>query len=369
MLLQIAPKQPPVASVITSRRRSLAKFAVVTLAVLAVSSESAQAAAPVFDRLRLSVTNVKALQPPSYRLADSRVIRLESAAAVQAPATSAPPARVPAGASRSASAGRPTGAAPTPASAEAPVRAATSGSGKLTWSPPKLNKPTVIELNDRRFDIQLDDKKDYLLKINGTVNVGSGKLTIAGGHNVVLIGGRINAPGSIRALYLKEQTGTVHVEGVHITGAGLKEGINLDQRKGATVQLQNIRIDQINGSKNGHHADLIQTWAGPDVLRVDRFEGWTTYQSMMLAPEQFGPARNYHYELKNVVTRTTNGEGKYYLTDSPRLNVETSNVVVVGPGVGVKRATAEGIRTGPASTPSPLVGNPGPNYVSPGYAR
>ena len=80
----------------------------------------------------------------------------------------------------------------------------------------------------------------------------AGGLTIAGGRNVVVRGGQVVVPwqgarpasGSTRrGLFLTAQTGTVHVEGLRLSG-DLGDGIDLDERLGATVQLENIRVDR-----------------------------------------------------------------------------------------------------------------------------
>lgn len=89
------------------------------------------------------------------------------------------------------------------------------------------------------------------------------------------------------------------VEGLHISGADLAEGIQLDQRRGAIVQLQNIRVDTVHGTQQGHHADVLQTWAGPRQLRVDGLTGSTGYQGMMLNPRDgaFGGKQRPRPEL------------------------------------------------------------------------
>lgn len=50
------------------------------------------------------------------------------------------------------------------------------------------------------------------------------------------------------------------------------------------MQLQNIRVDTVHGTQAGHHADVLQTWAGPRQLRIDGLSGSTGYQGMMLNP-------------------------------------------------------------------------------------
>lgn len=164
---------------------------------------------------------------------------------------------------------------------------------RLAWAPPALTDPTTVVVTDENNQPSLEAGRDYRLVLPEPITA-EGGLIVKGGRNVVIIGGEIEVPTrddvresvGRRGLYLTEQTGTVHVEGLHIRGEDLSEGINIDQRDGAVVQLQNIRVEAVQGSEDGHHADIVQTWAGPDALRVDRFTGFTTYQGFFLLPTQ-----------------------------------------------------------------------------------
>lgn len=357
--------QPTLTQPVISRRRTVLVSVVAAVVLVPVALAQARDFS-IGSPFRLTAGPATSELEPTYRLHGSTTHTLESAASNPSEAVkqAAPKLKAP---DPTVDRLQPPAASSPSDSGDPEVKAASAP--RLTWPPPTLTDPAVIQLTDNDLSLKLDDNKDYLLKINGTLNVGDDILSISGGRNVVLIGGRVNAPGSDRSIYLKNQTGTVHIEGVHLTGAGLKEGFNLDQRKGATVQLQNIKVDLVHGSQDGHHADLIQTWSGPDRLRIDRFDGSTTYQSMMLGPTQYGDGDRFHYDFRNVVTRSANGAGKYYVVDDDKLQMDVSNVVVAGPSVGDRRAQAEGVTTGPANTPSPLIGKPGPSYVSPGYIR
>ena len=147
--------------------------------------------------------------------------------------------------------------------------APTGGSSKLSWSPPRLSNPRVVEVAARssRSIIELSSSRDYIIKMPGSpVTRG---LIFVGGRNIVLIGGEIAIPWQGRSasiasrtgLKFKNTTGTVHVEGLLIRGDDLSEGIQINAPR-ATVQLQNIGIfgmharDQRNFSDN--HPDLIQ---------------------------------------------------------------------------------------------------------------
>ena len=275
-------------------------------------------------------------------------------------------------------------AAPAPAprpAPPAPGRAARAD-GPLAWAPPVLVDPTTVTLTERRPFQVLDDTKDYVVTLPG------GRLTlrpdqkagVLGGRNVVWIGGEIDAPGNPRPIKLDRQRGSVHLEGVHVTGRGLQEGINLDQRWGASVTIENVLVDKVSGNQRGHHADVLQTWSGPGRLRVDRLEGTTDYQGIMIDTQGFGSPTVTGFDLRHVVLRHT-GVGYqdvdrgYLVRRTARSGgwpLEAQDVVLVHPTKNITRLVM-----GPGdwagftvarSAPSPLVGTPGADYVSPGYA-
>jgi len=185
------------------------------------------------------------------------------------------------------------------------LRLKLTSDSKLRWPPPRLHDPTAVSAGDapRSGDIAhqltLSPTRDYLVRMPARAL--SGGLVIQGGHNVVLIGGEIDVPmqpgdppssNSRRGLYLTGQTGTVHIEGLSIQGPDLSEGINLSEDKGAAVQLENIRVEGVHARDESgftdNHPDVLQTWAGPAELRVDRLSGSTDYQGFFLAPNEFG---------------------------------------------------------------------------------
>jgi phosphodiesterase/alkaline phosphatase D-like protein len=178
--------------------------------------------------------------------------------------------------------------------------AANTGTGShLSWAPPTLTSPTTITVTDNYGTINLNTANDYIIQLpTNRAVVLPGGLNIVGGRNVVCIGGTVDvqdgtvlATGEVqrRGLYLKGQAGTIHVEGVKFlssTQGTLTEGVNLDQRLGATVQLQTIWMQHLFGSYSGHHADGMQSWAGPDQLLIDDMWIDTGYQGMFLLPLQ-----------------------------------------------------------------------------------
>jgi hypothetical protein len=259
-------------------------------------------------------------------------------------------------------------AAPTSPSADAAA---------LAWSAPVLVNPVEITLTSAKQTYTLNDATDYRIRF-GEVLRSPGGLVIVGGRNVVIIGGEINVPDNVstdgqlrRGLYLKNQTGTVHVEGVRISGNNVSDGINLDQRKGATVQFQNIVVDKVNGSAQGWHADVLQTWAGPKTLRINGLTATTSYQGLFLTPRQqwSSAVLDNNWDVRNVDITST-GPG-YTLWKENSLALATSNITVhrtyttsqwglmwpndaAWPGAQVVTPLA-----------SPVSGNPGMNYVSP----
>jgi hypothetical protein len=146
-----------------------------------------------------------------------------------------------------------------------------------------LTSPITIYLSNDNHSLKLDASKDYRLIMPKTVlDVGTGTLSINGGRNVVLVGGELTSRGTGGTIRATNQSGTLHIEGLHISGASLKEGIQFQNESKAVVQLQNIRFDTVHGSYSGHHADLIQFWGGgPETMRIDRLTGSTTYQGFM----------------------------------------------------------------------------------------
>jgi hypothetical protein len=213
-----------------------------------------------------------------------------------------------------------------------------SAQASLRWAPPPLIQPTTVSVTEDNHVLKLDPAKDYVVELPTDRPLrATGGLTIAGGRNVVLVGGEISipyqgpAPGTQdrRALYLKGQTGTVHVEGLLLSGPDLNEGIDLDQRLGATVQIQNVRVEDAAprdaADRLAYHTDIIQSWAGPERLRIDRLTGSTGYQGFFLQPTQFGTLPTQAWEISNVNLRGLPGAA-YLLWKGSGVKVNASNL-------------------------------------------
>jgi hypothetical protein len=177
----------------------------------------------------------------------------------------------------------------------------------LSWRPPAQNSAKEIHVTSGKSSVgPLDPDTDYRIVMPRSRPLTS-ELKIDGGRNVRLIGGEIRTGG--RAVYLKDQTRSAYVEGLKITGPRTKEGFNLDQRKGATVFIQNVYVQRTHGSERSNHADLIQTWAGPRRLLVDRFRGASSYQGFFLLPRQqwHGAPRPAGFDLRRVQIDVSRG--------------------------------------------------------------
>src|SRR5919197_2210166 len=189
---------------------------------------------------------------------------------------------------------------------------------QLAWAPPQLDSPTIVDVSASNHVLKLDPTRDYLIRMPATKLSVLGGLVIVGGHDVVLVGGEITIPSwgashptDNRGLYLKEQTGTVHVEGllIHDSGGALSEGIDVNAPE-AIVQLENVRVERLHARDEAgfsdSHPDLIQSWAGPAELRVDRFTGTTDYQGFYLAPQELGGrSQPRRIDLRRVNVETT----------------------------------------------------------------
>jgi hypothetical protein len=210
--------------------------------------------------------------------------------------------------------------------------------------------------------LKLDNARDYRIVLpSSPLDTGSRGLTITGGRNVVLIGGEVRS--SDRGLYLKDQTGTVHIEGLLISGSRLREGINFDQRQGAVVQLVNVRIDLVHGSYESNHADVLQSWAGPRILRVDGLTASSTYQGLFLLPHQFYSGNVTAWDLRNI-NLTGTAESGYLLWKEAGAVITSSNVYARK----TNGATSKMFWPGESPWPGVTVGAPSTDFVPAGVA-
>jgi hypothetical protein len=181
--------------------------------------------------------------------------------------------------------------------------------GLLKWAPPPLTNPQTIVLQsgmDPDF-VWLPPNRDAVIKVpQGGIH---GTVEIDGGHNIVMIGGSITVPSNAnqtdnnnddtdQGIYIRQSTGTVHIEGVQITGDPDTQFDGIDiNAPSATVQLENIRVTDVWGSDTTEHADIVQTWGGVRALRIDRLSGDGDYQGLTIDPD-LGPVGSV--DIENV---------------------------------------------------------------------
>jgi hypothetical protein len=169
------------------------------------------------------------------------------------------------------------------AAAEGPVLSWAPPSGWKSYPEKKVTSATTLTTVD-------GGGSDVRIKLPAKP---VGPITIRNCRNAVLIGGSIKVLPSSRvggadqrAIYVKNCTGTVHIEGVLINGnvAGSEaDGIAVNAPK-AVVQMQNLRVVGLRGSHSGNHADVFQPWGGVREYRIDRLTGSTNYQGLTVKP-------------------------------------------------------------------------------------
>jgi hypothetical protein len=180
-------------------------------------------------------------------------------------------------------------------------------------------------------------------------------------------------------VYLKDQTGTVHFEGVRMTG-DLSDAFNVDERQGAIVQIENVQVDLVHGGGGDgkHHADVIQTWAGPRVLRVDGLRAATQYQGFFLLPNQQweeGEEPESFVFRRTVLSMMPHAGYAVWLPDRNPAWLDFSGIIVrVGSGTARNKLSWPNSSLGltivdPDTAVDLPSGTPGGSYVSPGYLQ
>ena len=172
----------------------------------------------------------------------------------------------------------------------------------LTWAPPALTDPIVIDVTNANRRLFLDDGRDYQLNV---VEPLKRELWIDGGRNVVVIGGHITIDELGAESPYQDNTavkvrggspaGTVHLEGLLVDGTYVNDGIAIATSR--NVQIQNVRVERVRDEIKRGHADCIQVQQGVGDLRVDRFTCTTQRQGIFLG-DHSGPIRSA--DLRNV---------------------------------------------------------------------
>jgi len=195
----------------------------------------------------------------------------------------------------------------------------------LSWPPPHLADPTVITVPETNGRIVMDAAKDYVVRLGHLRACGG--LSLEGGRNVVVVGGRVTIPGPCgssfdrTAIKVRTSHGTVHLEGILIDGPFTHDGI-VTLAPQATLQIENVRIESLR-ARDTAHPDCLQTQAGLARLRIDRFTCSTELQGVFLKVEsgnRVGPV-----DIRNTDITGTPGKHLFFQT-TPDIPVKLSNV-------------------------------------------
>lgn len=159
---------------------------------------------------------------------------------------------------------------------------------KLTWAPPAGHESYPVRNAAVTTQQQtISGSGDVRVVLPDSV---IGPIILSGFRNVVVVGGSIRAlPVSQiggtdqRLIYVRDVTGTVHLEGQLLDGngsAGAETDAITANGSNTIVQVQNVRVVGLEGTQGTNHADVIQTWSGLQELRVDRLTGYSNYQGI-----------------------------------------------------------------------------------------
>ncbi|MEO5575151.1 MAG: hypothetical protein ABIR67_11945, partial [Gaiellaceae bacterium] len=197
-----------------------------------------------------------------------------------------------------------------------PAPAADAPTGKLPWAPPALTDPTTILVSNSSSTVHLDSSRDYVILMPSTPLTAEGGLSLVGGRNLIIRGGEIHNDSPIASgesvdkaygLYLKSQTGTVHLEGLWIHGRGIGQALILDQGNGATIQMQQTRLETLHPVGNVH-TDGIQTWRGPHRLKLSNVTIKTAGVALQTMPHQYEPVAIDSWEYRNTNVEQLTGD-------------------------------------------------------------
>ena len=193
-----------------------------------------------------------------------------------------------------------------------------TGTG-LQWAPPALANPTTIDVTNQNREFYLDNNNDYIVKLPSTPLTAEGGLVLIGGHNVVIVGGEIRNDSPISGgqgvdmaygIALYRQTGTVHIEGVWIHGAGIGQTIliaHTDQTSAnSVIQVENSRLESLH-PVGTVHTDTIQSYGGPGQLRLYNDTLISNGVTLQTQPCDVGNGptpHNWDYRRLNLVHQT-----------------------------------------------------------------
>jgi hypothetical protein len=280
----------------------------------------------------------------------------------------------------------------------------TAPASDLSWPPPPLVDPITVNVPNNNGYVAMGKNRDYIVHVGYLRD----DLWLEGGHNVVVIGGRVTIPSPGPNAYarsgvkVRSATGTVHLEGLLIDNSGgyLADGI-VTSAPDAVVQVENVRIEGVHATGT-EHPDIIQPQAGLEALRVDHLTASTTLQGIFLRHNTVGGVfyRTGPADLRNIniyglagahiagfwQDRTTipialqnfwvhPGASAYPFPyqfypdpsqpDGRKATLSPDGTYIYWPTSNISGHATKGVPAGGDYVP---LGVPGESYVSPGYA-
>jgi hypothetical protein len=226
------------------------------------------------------------------------------------------------------------------AAPQVPAAHAPTG-GPLSWAPPAGYERYPVKQVTAAGSLNTVDGGGGDVVIQLSASHAVGPVVITNCRNAVLIGGRIDVlPSSQvggsdqRGIYVRNCTGTVHIEGVLINGAvsgAESDGIAVSAPN-AVLQIQNVRVDGMQGGMSGNHADVFQPWGGVREFRIDRLSGSTNYQGLHigvdLGPIGRGTIRNT--DIASSEVGPIDKGGQFLWMDCNAYPMTLDNVYVAG---------------------------------------
>ncbi len=159
----------------------------------------------------------------------------------------------------------------------------------LEWSPPAQTAPRVEIVGAATYYGPYGDNEDVLLIMPSTIK--TTQLQVDGGRHVRVIGGHLRpaaVPSGNFVMRIANITGSAFVEGMILDAALVSaDGFNVWGKNGFApdVYLQNMRIENVNGSYAGVHADIFQHQDDIGQLTVHRLTGPSHYQGFFIPPQ------------------------------------------------------------------------------------
>jgi hypothetical protein len=185
------------------------------------------------------------------------------------------------------------------------------------WEMPKM-KPgyTVIDLSKTGSQTSWNFAPNQdVLFIGSTTTRTLDRLYVSGGHNISIVGGKFEPTktGPSASIHINGVTGNVYIEGVHIDHKkiGMMDGIGVAGAAGSrpNLYIQNTIIDNIKGTQNGVHGDLVQRYGQLGDVKMYNVSGSTNYQGLFLNPHPGYEIRSV--ELENIdIVKNPGGDAR-----------------------------------------------------------